>query len=332
MSSRTPSRASFRTRTRTPLALAASLAAASLVLTACGGGDSPKAASGSAGGALEGASFTVGSKDFSEQIILGRMTVELLEANGADVTDKTNIKGSAGTRKALESGDISMYWEYTGTGWITYLHQTKPIADQRQQFEKVASDDLTKNGIAWIDPPAPLNNTYAFAIREDKAAELGVKSLSDLAALSKDKPQEATFCIESEFSTRDDGFPGLVKAYGINTPKANVKTLDTGLIYTETAKGSTCNFGEVFATDGRIPANKLVVLEDDKHFFPVYQPALTLKQETLEKHPELKDIFAPLAEKLTTDEMQKLNALADVEGEDPEDIAHDWLVDNGFVK
>jgi osmoprotectant transport system substrate-binding protein len=318
-------------RARTSLALAASLASASLVLTACGGGDTPKAASGS-GTALKGASFTVGSKDFSEQIILGRMTVELLEANGAHVTDKTNIKGSASTRKALESGDISMYWEYTGTGWITYLHKTKPIADQRQQFQKVAADDLTKNGIAWIAPPAPLNNTYAFAIRKDKAAELGVKSLSDLAALSKNKPQEATFCIESEFSTRDDGFPGLVKAYGINAPAKNVKMLDTGLIYTQTAKGSTCNFGEVFATDGRIPANKLVVLEDDKHFFPVYQPALTLKQETLNKYPALKKIFAPLAEKLTTTEMQKLNALADVEGEDPEDIAHDWLVDNGFVK
>ncbi|WP_435271454.1 glycine betaine ABC transporter substrate-binding protein [Streptomyces sp. 1222.5] len=318
-------------RTRTTLNLAASLAAASLVLTACGGGDTPKAASG-AGTALKGASFTVGSKDFSEQIILGRMTVEMLEANGAHVTDKTNIKGSASTRKALESGDISMYWEYTGTGWITYLHKTKPIADQRQQFEKVAAQDLKKNNIAWIDPPAPLNNTYAFAIRKDKAEKLGVKTLSDLAKVSKNKRNEATFCIESEFSTRDDGFPGLVKAYGIKAPKSNVKMLDTGLIYTETSKGSTCNFGEVFATDGRIPANKLVVLQDDKHFFPVYQPALTLKQEMLKKYPALEEIFAPLAEKLTTTEMQKLNALADVEGEDPKDIAHDWLVDNGFLK
>ncbi|WP_435260491.1 glycine betaine ABC transporter substrate-binding protein [Streptomyces sp. 1222.5] len=318
-------------RTRTTLSLAASLAAASLVLTACGGGDTPKAASG-AGTALKGASFIVGSKDFSEQIILGRMTVEMLEANGAHVTDKTNIKGSASTRKALESGDISMYWEYTGTGWITYLHKTKPIADQRQQFEKVAAQDLKKNNIAWIDPPTPLNNTYAFAIRKDKAEKLGVKTLSDLAKLSKNKRNEATFCIESEFSTRDDGFPGLMKAYGIKAPKQNVKMLDTGLIYTETAKGSTCNFGEVFATDGRIPANKLVVLQDDKHFFPVYQPALTLKQETLERYPALEGIFAPLAKKLTTTEMQKLNALADVEGEDPKDIAHDWLVDNGFLK
>ncbi|MET8942954.1 glycine betaine ABC transporter substrate-binding protein [Streptomyces sp. NPDC004542] len=316
---------------RTPLALATSLAAASLMLTACGGGDDVKPTSGS-GTDLKGASFTVGSKDFSEQIILGRMTVELLEAHGAKVTDKTNIKGSASTRKALESGDISMYWEYTGTGWITYLKHTKPIADQRQQFEKVAAEDLAKNGVAWIDPPAPLNNTYAFAVRKDKAAELGVKTLSDLAKVSKSKPKEATFCIESEFSTRDDGFPGLVKAYGIKAPKDNVKMLDTGLIYTETAKGDTCNFGEVFATDGRIPANKLVVLEDDKKFFPVYQPALTLKQETLKKYPVLKKIFEPLAKKLTTTEMQKLNALADVEGDDPEDIAHDWLVDNGFVK
>ncbi|GGO90431.1 glycine betaine ABC transporter substrate-binding protein [Wenjunlia tyrosinilytica] len=315
----------------TSLALAAVTAVTILPLSGCFGGDSVEAASGS-GDALKGASFTVGSKDFAEQIILGRMTVDLLKANGAKVTDKTNIKGSASTRKALVSGDISMYWEYTGTGWITYLKHTKPIADQRGQFEKVAAEDLAKNSIAWIDPPAPLNNTYAFAVRKDKADALGLKSLSDLAALSRSKPSEATFCIESEFSTRDDGFPGLLKAYGIKAPGAQVKMLDTGLIYTETAKGKTCNFGEVFATDGRIPANKLVVLEDDKKFFPVYQPALTLKKGTLEKYPALKKIFAPLAEKLTTFEMQKLNALADVEGEDPEDIATSWLEDNGFLK
>ncbi|MGW2556449.1 glycine betaine ABC transporter substrate-binding protein [Streptomyces sp. NPDC001635] len=316
---------------RVSVLLAATLVSVPFMLTACSGDDTVRPASGS-GTALKGASFTVGSKDFSEQIILGQMTIDLLRANGAHVTDKTNIKGSASTRKALQSGDISMYWEYTGTGWITYLHNTKPVADTRKQFEQVAFADLKKNSIAWIDPPAPLNNTYAIAVRKDKADQLGVKSLSDLAALSKSQPSEATFCIESEFSTRDDGFPGLLKAYGIKAPHDNVKMLDTGLIYTETAKGSTCNFGEVFATDGRIPANKLVVLNDDKHFFPVYQPALTLEQKTLSKYPQLEDTFAPLAKKLTTSEMQKLNARADVQGDDPKDIAHDWLQDHGFIK
>lgn len=323
-------------RSRAILPLSALVAAGALSLAACGGsssGGSANAANDSGSGSakpLAGASFTVGSKDFSEQIILGEITIDLLKKNGADVTDKTNIKGSTSTRQALESGDISMYWEYTGTGWITYLKNTKPIADPQAQYDAVAKDDLAKNGIAWLDP-APLNNTYAFAVKKETADKLNVHSLSDLANLAKSDPKNATFCIESEFSTRDDGFPGMTKAYGIDVPKDNVKMLDTGVIYSETAKGSTCNFGEVFATDGRIQSLGLVVLKDDKNFFPVYQPALTLKKETLDKYPALKDIFAPVAPKLTTEVMQQLNARADVDGDDPKTIAEDWLKQQGLL-
>ena len=321
-------------RSRAILPLSALVAAGALSLAACGGSSSGGSANAAnaGGGAkpLAGASFTVGSKDFSEQIILGEITIDLLKKNGADVTDKTNIKGSTSTRQALQSGDISMYWEYTGTGWITYLKNTKPIADPKGQYDAVAKDDLAKNGIAWLDP-APLNNTYAFAVKKETADKLNVHSLSDLANLAKSDPKNATFCIESEFSTRDDGFPGMTKAYGIDVPKDNVKMLDTGVIYSETAKGSTCNFGEVFATDGRIKSLGLVVLQDDKNFFPVYQPALTMKKETLDKYPALKDIFAPVAPKLTTEVMQQLNARADVDGDDPKVIAEDWLKQQGLL-
>lgn len=322
-------------RSRAILPLSALVAAGALSLAACGGSSSSGGSANAAndGGSakpLSGASFTVGSKDFSEQIILGEITIDLLKKNGADVTDKTNIKGSTSTRQALESGDISMYWEYTGTGWITYLKNTKPIADPQGQYDAVAKDDLAKNGISWLDP-APLNNTYAFAVKKETADKLNVHTLSDLATLAKSDPKSATFCIESEFSTRDDGFPGMTKAYGIDVPKDNVKMLDTGVIYTETAKGNTCNFGEVFATDGRIKSLGLVVLQDDKNFFPVYQPALTLKKETLDKYPALKDIFAPVAPKLTTEVMQQLNARADVDGDDPKTIAEDWLKQEGLL-
>src|SRR5690606_29158719 len=125
-------------------------------------------------------------------------------AHGATVNDKTNIKGSTNTRNALLSGEIDMYWDYTGTGWITYLNKTEPLPDPQQQYEAVAKEDLEANNVVW-GQPAPLNNTYAFAIRKEKGDELGVRTLSDLAELAKNKPEEATFCIESEFSTRDDG-------------------------------------------------------------------------------------------------------------------------------
>jgi osmoprotectant transport system substrate-binding protein len=156
--------------------------------------------------------------------------------------------------------------------------------------------------------------------------------MSDVANLLKTKPAEATFCIESEFSTRDDGWPGLKKAYDMNVPPGNVKQLDTGVIYTETAKGTTCNFGEVFTTDGRIPAKHLQVLEDDKHFFPVYNASLTLRQQIADKYPQIQKIFAPVAQKLTNDTMSRLNAKVDVDGYEPKQVAHDWLKQQGFIK
>ncbi|MBF9072039.1 glycine betaine ABC transporter substrate-binding protein [Streptacidiphilus fuscans] len=305
--------------------------AASLVLSGCASSsstDAPK--TGSLGHELDGATFTVGSKDFSESIILGYITMDLLQAHGAKVVDKTNIHGSTNTRSALTSGNIDMYWEYTGTGWITYLKHTKPVTDPTTQYNDVQAEDLAKNQIAWMDR-APLNNTYAFAILKTKAQQLHVSTLSDVANLLKTDPSQATFCIESEFSTRDDGFPGVTKAYGMTVPQSNVKLLDTGVIYTETAKGTTCNFGEVFATDGRIAAEHLQVMTDDKGFFPVYNAALTMREATAKKYPQLQGFFAPVAAKLTTETMQTLNSEVDVQGEQPQQVAHDWLQQNGFI-
>lgn len=300
-----------------------SLALSSLVLaTACGGGSD--AASG--GGDLEGLTGTIGSKDFSEQYILAHITGELLNANGADVDVNTQLVGSANVRQALKNGDFIGYWEYTGTSWITYNGETTPITDPQKQFEAVKEADAA-NDIAWLDP-APMNNTYAFAIRRDKAEELGVTTLSDVAALPS---EEQTFCIESEFSTRDDGWPGLRDAYGFEVADDDLVMLDTGVIYTATQEGTDCNFGEVFATDGRIQGMDLVVMEDDKKFFPVYQGALTLDAGVLEEHPEIADVMAEVSPLLTDEVMQQLNAKADVDGEDPEDIALDWLEEQGLI-
>jgi osmoprotectant transport system substrate-binding protein len=312
-------------RKRTP-ALLAFTAAASLALVGCADGGDTATVSNEEEQLVAGLTGTIGSKDFSEQYILAHLTSQLLNAYGADTDVNTQVVGSANVRTALESDEFLGYWEYTGTSWITYNGNTAPVVGAEAQFEATAEADAA-NGIAWLDP-APLNNTYAFAIRADKAEELGVSTLSDIASLPI---EEQTFCIESEFSTRDDGFPGLVEAYGIDVPDSNVALLDTGVIYTATADGTDCNFGEVFATDGRIAALDLVVLEDDKAFFPVYQAAFTLKQEVLDANPGIADVIALFASKLTDDEMQRLNSLADVDGEDPEDIARDWLQEQGLI-
>lgn len=300
--------------------------AAAAFLAACGGGTG-----GSGEGKLSGASLAVGSKDFSESIILGQIARLALENEGASVDDKTNIQGSANTRKALTSGEIDLYWEYTGTAWITYLGNTKPLDDPQKQYEAVAKQDLKENNVKWL-ARAPLNNTYAFAVRSEAANKLGVSTLSDLTRLYKENPEAVTLCVESEFKGRDDGLPGMLKAYGLqDLPQENIKVVETGIIYTQVDKGKTCNFGEVFATDGRIQALGLKVLKDDRRFFPIYNAAPTLMQKTYKKYPEIANVLDPIAAKLDTETMSKLNAQADVEGRDPEDVAQEWLQKEGFI-
>jgi osmoprotectant transport system substrate-binding protein len=264
-------------------------------------------------------------------LILGQITLQVLENAGATVNDQIGLAGTVAARKALESGEIDMYWEYTGTGWITHLGHTKPIPNRQKQFEAVAKEDLKKNDIKWLSPPAPANNTYTMAVRSEAYDKLGVKKLSDFKQLVEENPEEATVCVGTEFSTRDDGLPGMEEAYDFEFPKENIVKIDEGLIYQQTDKGKQCNFGEVFQTDGRIEALDLELIEDDKSFFPIYNPALNVSKEVIEKNPQIAKLFAPISEKLTTEELQKLNAKVDVQGQLEDQVAEEWLSQNGFI-
>lgn len=301
-------------------------AVGALLLSGCSAAGTDAGSGSSAGSELDGLSGQIGSKDFSEQYILAYITTELLNAHGADLEANTKLVGSANTRAALVNDEFVGYWEYTGTAWITYQGNTDAVKGAEAQFEAVKEADAAE-GISWLDP-APFNNTYAFATRADTAKDLDISTLSDVAALPTDKQ---TFCIESEFSTRDDGWTGVKAAYGFDAPESNVTLLDTGLIYTATQKAADCNFGEVFTTDGRIAALDLVVMEDDKDFFPTYQGAFTLKSTILKEFPAIAEIIGKISPLLTTEEMQKLNARVDVDGDEPEDVAIDWLTEQGLI-
>ncbi|SDN58398.1 glycine betaine ABC transporter substrate-binding protein [Geodermatophilus sp. DSM 45219] len=280
----------------------------------------------------DGAEVVVGTKNFTEALILGKIAVIALQAAGFDVTDRSGIPGAAPARAAMLDGEVEVQWEYTGTGWLNYLGMPTGIPDRQEQYEAVRDADLA-NGLTWL-PPAPANNTYAFAVRSEAVPELGgIDSLSDIAALPV---EERTFCVESEFATRSDGFEPMLEAYGIplgdpqGVPRDNVNILDTGAVYTATDNG-LCNFGEVFTTDGRIPALDLTVLEDDRAFFPAYNVAPVVLTETLEQQPGIAEVFAQITPLLTDDVLQQLNARVDVDGEDPADVALDWLVSEGLV-
>ncbi|XVX20905.1 glycine betaine ABC transporter substrate-binding protein [Actinomycetota bacterium] len=279
---------------------------------------------------LEGTTVAVGSKNFTEQLILGKLAVILLKSAGADVKDLTNIPGSASARQAQTSGQVDMEWEYTGTAWISYLGETTPIPDERKQWEAVRDRDLQENKLVWLEP-APMNNTYGFAAKSSVATQLGATKLSDLAKAPKDK---LTICVESEFNSRNDGLQPLLKTYGVplgsGVPKDNIKVLDTGAIYAAIDQGE-CTFGEVFTTDGRIKSLDLAVLEDDKSFFPKYNVSAVVREELMEQAPQLRELFTPVSDKLTDETLIELNAQVDVEGKEPVDVAHEWLLKEGFI-
>lgn len=278
---------------------------------------------------LKGVDLTVTSKEFSEQLILGAIMGIAFEAAGANVLDRTGIQGSIGSREAVKKGAADADYEYTGTGWINYLGNTQPLPDPREQWEAVRDADR-KNGVTWLEP-SPLNNTYALAMNQDNFKKYGTKTLSDVAKLAKKDPGAVTLCVESQFANRADGLPGMAKKYGMTVPAKNVTQMDTGIIYTQAAKGS-CTFGEVFTTDGRIKSMNLAVMEDDKKFFPNYNVAPMVHTKTLKKYPEIARILAPITKKLNNSVAQTLNAKVDVDGEDPHEVALDWMVKEGFVK
>ncbi len=275
---------------------------------------------------LDGVSVAVGSKNFSEQLVLGKMAVILLKSGGADVEDLTNIPGSSSARQALLDGQVQVMWEYTGTAWIAYLGHTEPIPDETKQYEAVRDADA-KNGLVWL-PPAELNNTYGFAMTQANAEKFKITKLSQIRTIPV---ADQTFCVESEFNNRSDGMQPMLKTYGIDVPKSNIRLFDTGAIYAATNQGE-CTFGEVFTTDGRIKALNLTVLEDDKSFFPKYNLSMVIDRTLLEKHPQLKTIFDTVTAKLTNEVMLDLNAKVDVDGQDPGDVAWDWLLKEGLVQ
>ncbi|MGA9872649.1 MAG: glycine betaine ABC transporter substrate-binding protein [Rhodococcus sp. (in: high G+C Gram-positive bacteria)] len=279
---------------------------------------------------LQDVKITVGSKDFTEQIILGYMIEFAMTAAGAEVRDLTNIQGSNSTRDAQLDGQIDLTYEYTGTGWINYLGNETPLPNEQAQYEAIRDADLEANDMVWA-VPAPMNNTYAIATNRQTAEQTGVRTVSDYARLVATDPAAATTCVETEFNVRQDGYPGLAAKYEFDPAAAPRQILQTGIIYQATADGTQCKFGEVFTTDGRIIALDLVLLEDDRAFFPKYNPALVMKKSFSEAHPEVTDVMAPISAKLTNEVMTELNRQVDVDGLEPAEVARDWMVAEGFV-
>ncbi|MEV6217072.1 glycine betaine ABC transporter substrate-binding protein [Nocardia sp. NPDC051833] len=283
---------------------------------------------------LDGADIVVTSKSFTEGVLLGKITATYLAAAGASVTDLTGAPGSASSRQAQLNGDADVLWEYTGTGWVNYHNETETIADPQELWQRVHDVEKRDYDLEWL-PPANFNDTYAFAASAPTAQRLGVRSLTEAAALPV---AERTFCVDDEFFSRSDGFLPMLEKYGIpyndpnGVPSGNVTRMDAGVVYTATAKSQPCNFGMVYTTDGRVKNLNLTVLDDDKKFFLPYSGTAVVRGVVIEQHPELRPLLGTISERLTDELMQDLNGRVDIDGEDPADVAYDWLKSERLIE
>jgi len=313
-------------RTKTSLlALSTTVTALSLLVSGCS-----STSSGGSGSTdqLTGVSITVGSKDFTENILLGEMFAQALKSKGADVSDKTNLGGTSVNREALTSKEIGVYPEYNGTGWTVHLGHDNPSQDPQTLYNDTAQEDLQKNNIKWIGM-SPFNDTYGFAANGDLAKQRGAFDFKSMADYLKANPS-ATVCMESEFPDRPDGLILWEKATGYKIPSSQTKILDTGLIYTETAKGG-CEFGEVFTTDGRIQALNLSLVKDPGVMI-LYNLSFTMNNDIYKAHPDVYDSIATtILKPLDNAKMAELNAKVDVDGQAAAAVATEYLKSIGLA-
>jgi len=267
----------------------------------------------------------VGGKNFTEQQIMAAMTSQLLAAKGFKPEVKAGM-GSAVLRQAQESGQIDVYWEYTGTSLITYNKITDKLTPDAT-YAKVKELDAAK-GLVWLNP-SKANNTYSLAMNADDAKKHGIVTISDLAAKVKGGTK-LSFASNAEFYARPDGLKPLEEKYGFEFGRDNVKRMDTGLVY-QALKERQVDVGLVFATDGRIPAFNFVVLKDDKGYFPAYAMTPVVRKAWLDANPKAADALNALSAKLDDATMAKLNASVDVEKKTVEEVAGTFLKAQGLI-
>jgi osmoprotectant transport system substrate-binding protein len=276
--------------------------------------------------ALAKKEITVGAKNFTEQYVLGNIMSILLENSGFEVSEKFGT-GSAITREGLTSGQTDLYAEYTGTASLVYLKHEEVITDPVELYNKVKTEDLEKNGIVWLDR-SKINNTYAIALTKEQVAEIGT-TLSDLAK-HVNEIHDLLWGIDHEFAERVDGLPGLAEHYGMDIDEENIKTMDAGLTYEALDRGQT-DITMVFATDGKIKKYGLQVLKDDQQFFPVYNICVSVREEVLNKYPEIREILKPISE-LDDVTMTELNYQVDATGLPAKLVAKNFLREKGYIK
>ncbi|KDA95923.1 glycine betaine ABC transporter substrate-binding protein [Pantoea agglomerans] len=271
------------------------------------------------------APLVMATKSFTEQHILSAMTVLWLQKKGFEVVPKRNIATTIG-RNALLNKQIDMVWEYTGTSLIIFNHINQPMSSQ-QAYETVKKLDA-RLGLVWLNP-APMNNTYAFAMTRERAEKEGISTMSQLVAKIEqvrktDPDHNWRLGLDLEFSGRSDGMKPLQKTYNLTLDRPQIRQMDPGLVYNAIRDGFV-DAGLIYTTDGRVKGFNMKVLEDDKHFFPSYNVTPVVRQDVLASHPGLDTALNQLSAQITDEAITELNKRVDIDHQSPETMARDFL-------
>ena len=269
-----------------------------------------------------GQSVVVGSKNFTEQVILGEMLAQLLESRGTPVDRRLNLGGTFICHQALVASDLDLYVEYSGTALTAILKE--PVShDPDLVYRRAREVYRSELGIEW-SAPLGFNNTFAIVVRPELAERLGLRTIADLRAYG-----EMRLGSGHEFLEREDGYSGLVEAYQLSFTAAP-RGLELGLVYRALMEGEV-DFVAGNSTDGLIEKFGLVVLEDDRRYFPPYAAAIVYRPETAESHPAVLEVIRQLEGSIDEAAMRRLNRLVDDEKQGVAKVVANFLAERGMV-
>ncbi|REK76037.1 glycine betaine ABC transporter substrate-binding protein [Paenibacillus paeoniae] len=294
------------------MTLATLIISTALLLSACSGGGSGKAV------------VKVGSKNFTESLILGEMYALALENKGYKVERKLNLGGTLVAHEALKKGDIDFYPEYTGTGLINVL-ELPPQSDAQVVYDAVSNGYKEKFNLIWLEP-TDANDSQGLVTTKAIAEKYNLYKISDLPKLAP----ELNLAAVPEFEEREDGLKGLNAFYGKMDFKS-IKLFDYGIKYRVILDGEA-DVTVGFTTDGDLTNSDLVLLEDDGKFWPPYFVAPVIRGELNEKDPEIAKVLNEISAKLDNTTVQKLNAQVDIDKKEYADVAKAFLQDQGLLK
>ncbi|QRX83230.1 glycine betaine ABC transporter substrate-binding protein [Glaciimonas sp. PAMC28666] len=275
--------------------------------------------------------LVVGGKNFTEQLILSSMTQQYLQSKGYSV-DLKNGLGTTIMRQAIESGQLDIVWEYTGSSLIVFNKVTEKLNDE-QSYERVKELDGAK-GLIWLKT-SKLNNTYALAVPAKRAEEEGLKTIEDLANRiaadrKRDPDSKHLFGVDFEFASRSDGLGPMSELYNMQFDRSEVKQMDPGLVYTA-LRNDQLYVGLTYSSDGRIGGFNLKLLEDNKGFFPFYTAAPMVRKEILDANPKLEEQLNALSATIDTQKMAAMNKQVDIDQQPIAQVAADFLRAEGLM-